>query len=68
MLASDVFLRSDTFTAAFGWLPSFAASSKRSKNDGFALVPAPSGTSVVAIAEPTLFRIVLPSVVDLPAD
>ena len=66
--SSAVFLRSDTLTAAFGWLVAFAVSSKRSKNVGFCLVPAPSGTFVLAIAEPTLLRIVSPFVVSLAAD
>ena len=68
ILASDACFRSETLTAAFGWLVAFAVSSKRSKKDGFCLVPVPSGTFVLAMAEPTLLRMVSPAVVFFAAD
>ena len=64
ILASDVFLRSDTFTAASG-VVSLAFFNLSKKGVVSAGVPSAGFGS---IAEPTLLRIVLPSVVDLPAD
>ena len=58
MIASDVFLRSFTFTAAFG--VSLAAVSSLFKN------VSPVDVPVLSIAEPTLFTMELPPVV-LPA-
>ena len=58
MIASDVFLRSLTFTAAFG--VAVAASSSLVKN------VSPVDVPVLSIAEPTLFTMELPPIV-LPA-